>query len=261
MTTTTTTTASTARRFDGKVVLVTGAASGIGRATAQRFASEGGRVVCADVNEAGLAETVAAITAADGVASAVRCDVSDPASAANAVAQTIARHERLNVLASVAGIGGFQRTTEATFEQWQRIIGVNLTGTFLMCQQALPHLLQTKGAIVTTASVAGLKSHPYAAAYCASKGGVVMLTRALAVEYVRKGVRVNCVCPGGVETPLLSQFRLPEGGSQAALMRISPLMDRMARPAEIASAIAYLASDEAAYVTGTELVVDGGMIA
>jgi NAD(P)-dependent dehydrogenase (short-subunit alcohol dehydrogenase family) len=247
------------RRFEGKVVLVTGGASGIGKATALRFGSEGASVAVADRNLEGANATAAAIREAGGDAIGVACDVADASSAKAAVATTVQRYGRLHVLASVAGVGGFARTLDETIEHWNQLIAVNLTGTFQMCQFALPHLLDTKGNIVTTASTAGLKSHPYAAAYCASKGGVVMLTKALAVEYARKGVRVNCVCPGGVATPILEQFQLPPGGSQAQLMRIAPLIDRMGRPEEIAASIAFLASDEASYVNGSIFVVDGAM--
>ncbi len=247
------------RRFEEKVVLVTGAASGIGKATALRFGAEGGRVVCTDRNEDGALATAAAIREAGGDALGLACDVSNPASAAAAVAQTIERYGKLHVLASVAGIGGFRLTANETFEGWSQMIAVNLTGTFLMCQQALPHILASKGSIITVASIAGLKSHPYAAAYCASKGGVVMLTKALAVEYARKGIRINCVCPGGVETPIIQQFAPPEGGSMKQIMRIAPLLDRMGTPNEIAGTIAFLASDDATYINGSTVVVDGAM--
>jgi meso-butanediol dehydrogenase/(S,S)-butanediol dehydrogenase/diacetyl reductase len=249
------------KRFEGKVALVTGAASGIGLATAERLAAEGASVVCVDVNESGAAAAADKIRAAGGEATATACDVSDEGSVTSTVHATVARYGGLHVLANVAGIGGFKRTLDLTLADWNRFLAVNLTGPFLMCQKALPHLLKVKGSIVNTGSVAGIKSHPYAAGYCASKGGVVMLTKALAVEYARKGVRVNCVCPGGVETPLLQQFQLPPGGSPQQLVRISPLMDRMATPGEVASAIAYLSSDEASYINGSILVVDGAMTA
>jgi NAD(P)-dependent dehydrogenase (short-subunit alcohol dehydrogenase family) len=247
-------------RFDGRSVFVSGAASGIGRATAERFGREGGRVVCADVNVTAAEETAATIRAAGGDAFAVPCDVTSPAAVTEAIAETVRRHGGLHVLANVAGIGFFRRTTETTLEEWDRMIAVNLTGQFLTCKEAIPHVLKTKGVIVNTGSVAGLKSHPYSAAYCASKGGVVQLTRALAVEYGRKDVRINCVCPGGVETPLIGQFTLPEGVSQAALGRIMPL-GRMGKPEEVAGTIAFLASDDATYINGATIVVDGGMIA
>jgi NAD(P)-dependent dehydrogenase (short-subunit alcohol dehydrogenase family) len=248
------------RRFEGRSIFVSGAASGIGRATAERFGKEGGRVVCADVNLPGAEETATTIRAAGGDAFALPCDVTSPGAVTEAIAETVRRHGGLYALANVAGYGFFRRTTETTLDEWNRMIAVNLTGQFLTCKEAIPHVLKAKGAIVNTASVAGLKSHPYSAAYCASKGGVVQLTRALAVEYGRKDVRINCVCPGGVETPLISKFTLPEGVSQAALTRIMPL-GRMGKPDEVAGTIAFLASDDAAYVNGATIVVDGGMIA
>jgi len=247
-------------RFEGRTILITGAGSGIGQATARRFGAEGGRVFCADVNVDAAEQTAASIREQGGEAMAARCDVSDPAEVARTVDAAVARWGGLHVLANIAGIGGFRRTTEVTFEEWSRVLGVNLTGQFLTCQRALPHILEAKGAIINTASVAGLKSHPYSAAYCASKGGVVMLTRALAVEYGRKGVRINCLCPGGIETPMLAQFQLPEGVPQAALMRIAPL-GRHGQASEVAGTIAFLASDDASYINGAAIVVDGGMIA
>ena len=248
------------RRFEDRSVFVTGAASGIGRATAEHFGEEGGRVVCGDVDVKGAEETAGMIRAAGGDAVALPCDVTNPGAVTEAIAEAVRRHGGLHVLANVAGIGFFRRTTETTLDEWNRMIAVNLTGQFLTCKAAIPHILATRGAIVNTASVAGLKSHPYSAAYCASKGGVVQLTRALAVEYGRKDVRVNCVCPGGVETPLIAQFNLPDGVSQQALTRIMPL-GRMGQPREVAATIAFLSSDEAAYINGTTIVVDGGMIA
>jgi NAD(P)-dependent dehydrogenase (short-subunit alcohol dehydrogenase family) len=247
-------------RFDGRSIFVTGAGSGIGRATAERFGKEGGRVVCADVNLPGAEQTAATIQAAGGEAVALPCDVTSPGAVNEAIAEAVRRHGGLHVLANVAGIGFFRRTTETTLEEWNRMIAVNLTGQFLTCKEAIPHILKTRGAIINTASVAGVKSHPYSAAYCASKGGVVQLTRALAVEYGRKDVRINCICPGGIETPLIGQFNLPEGVSQAALTRIMPL-GRMGKPEEVAGTIAFLASDDAMYVNGATIVVDGGMIA
>jgi NAD(P)-dependent dehydrogenase (short-subunit alcohol dehydrogenase family) len=248
------------RRFDGRSIFVSGAASGIGRATAEQFAKEGGRVICGDIDAKGAEETAGAIRAGGGDAVAVPCDVTNPGAVSEAIAEAVRRNGGLHVLANVAGIGFFRRTTETTLDEWNRMIAVNLTGQFLTCKEAIPHILKTKGAIVNTASVAGLKSHPYSAAYCASKGGVVQLTRALAVEYGRKDVRINCICPGGVETPLIAKFKLPDGVSQEALTRIMPL-GRMGKPHEVAATIAFLSSDEATYINGATIVVDGGMIA
>ncbi len=248
------------KRFEGRAIFVTGAASGIGQSTAEQFGKEGGRVVCADVDVIGAEKTAETVRAAGGDAVAVPCDVTNPSAITEAIGEAVRRYGALHVLANVAGIGFFRRTTETTLDEWNRMIAVNLTGQFLTCREALPHILKAKGAIVNTASVAGLKSHPYSAAYCASKGGVVQLTRALAVEYGRKDVRINCVCPGGVETPLIGKFTLPEGVSQEALAKIMPL-GRMGKPHEVAATIAFLASDEATYINGAAIVVDGGMIA
>jgi NAD(P)-dependent dehydrogenase (short-subunit alcohol dehydrogenase family) len=248
------------KRFDGRGILITGAASGIGHAAALGFGAEGGRVLCVDRDVEGAERTAAAIREAGGDAAAHRCDVSDPVQVVAAVDAAVERFKGLHVLCNVAGIGGFRRTTEVTLEEWGRVLAVNLTAQFVACQRAIPHILASKGAIVNTASVAGLKSHPYSAAYCASKGGVVMLTKALAAEYGRKGIRINCLCPGGIETPMLSQWTLPEGVAQAALMRIAPL-GRHGKAEEVAGAILFLASDDATYVNGATLVVDGGMIA
>ncbi len=248
------------KRFEHRSIFVSGAASGIGRATAEQFGKEGGRVACADIDTAGAEKTAGAIRAAGGDAFALACDVTKPAAVTEAIAETVRRSGELHVLANVAGIGFFRRTTETTLDEWSQMIAVNLTGQFLMCKEAIPYLLKTRGAIVNTASVAGLKSHPYSAAYCASKGGVVQLTRALAVEYGRKEVRVNCICPGGIETPLIAKFTLPEGVSPEALTRIMPL-GRMGQPHEVAATIAFLSSDDASYINGATIVVDGGMIA
>jgi NAD(P)-dependent dehydrogenase (short-subunit alcohol dehydrogenase family) len=217
-------------------------------------------VSCVDIDAAAAERTAAAVREAGGEAAAFACDVSDPDAVLRTVDAAVARWGGLHALANVAGIGGFRRTAEVTVAEWRRVLGVNLDGTFFMCQHALPHLVATRGAVVNTASVAGLKSHPYCAAYCASKGGVVLLTKALAVEFGRKDVRVNCLCPGGIDTPMLAQWQLPEGVPQAALMRIAPL-GRHGRADEVAATIAFLASDDASYVNGATIVVDGGMIA
>ena len=247
------------RRFEGRAMIVTGAASGIGKATAERLGSEGARVACADVNVEGAEATAEAIRKAGSEAYSARCDISAEANVEALIAGAVARFGKLDAVANVAGIGRFSRTTETTLDEWNRFIGINLTGTFLMCKAALPHILASKGAIVNVASVAGIKSHPYSAAYCASKGGVVMLTRALAAEYGRKDVRINCLAPGGIETPLIGSFsQLPTGVSPQALMRIAPL-GRMGRPEEIAGTIAFLCSEDATYINGAVIVVDGGM--
>ena len=245
-------------RFDGRVAVVTGAGSGLGRATALRFAQEGASVACLDIVEDGAEKTAAEIAEAGGTARAVRVDVSDPGSVRDAV-ESAASLGRPQHLVNCAGIGRFAHTTEMPFEDWQRIIGVNLTGTFLMCQATLPHLLDGGGAIVNIASNAGLMGQPYSAAYCASKAGVVNLTKALAVEFLTRNVRVNCVAPGGIDTPLQNSFaQFPEGVNWKEFRKfMSPLGN--STPEEIASTIAYISCDEARYIVGAVLSVDGGL--
>jgi len=157
-----------------------------------------------------------------------------------------------------AGIGKFAHSHELPFEDWSRIIGVNLTGTFLMAQATLPYLLEGGGNIVNVASTAGLMGQPYSAPYCASKGGVVQLTRSLADEYLSRGVRVNAVAPGGMETPMLESFQLPEGADPDKILKLmTPL--GAAKPEEVATVIAFLASEQGRYVTGSIYPIDGGL--
>ena len=203
-------------RYAGKAVLVTGAASGIGRAAAERLAAEGARVLCADLNEAAVKEAADAIQKAGGDATAGTCDVSDPEACRSIVADAVAAFGHLDVLCNVAGVGLHEHATRIAVEQWNRVIAVNLSGTFFTCQAAIPHLLETQGNIVNTASSAGLMGVAYTSAYAASKGGVVMLTKELAVEYGRRGLRVNCICPGGVDTPLARGFVPPEDADAIA---------------------------------------------
>jgi meso-butanediol dehydrogenase / (S,S)-butanediol dehydrogenase / diacetyl reductase len=230
------------KRFEGKVALVTGAGSGIGQATARRLAEEGGTVVGLDLAGAELT-----------------CDVADEAAVAEAVAEVIARHDRLDVLCNVAGILRADHTHELALADWERILRVNLTGTFLMCRAALPHLLRSKGCIVNTSSTAALGSHPWMAAYAASKGGILSLTRTIAVEYVKQGLRANCVCPGGIATPLHGQFRMPRKADPDLLRGAMPLVPYVG-PEHAASVIAFLASDDARYINGVEIRADGGAL-
>jgi meso-butanediol dehydrogenase/(S,S)-butanediol dehydrogenase/diacetyl reductase len=233
-------------RFGGKVALVSGAASGIGKAVAERLSAEGAEVVGADVAEV------------DG---GVRCDVRDPEACASAVATVIERHGKLDVLANVAGVGGSFITKDMPVDDWRRIIDINLTGTFQLTQAALPALLESRGAVVNLASVSGIRATPYNAAYCASKGGVVMFTKSLGLELAKTGVRVNAVCPAGVETPLIANFQLPAGGDESLQARLANPLGRLLQPAEVAAAVAYLASDDASGITGTTLAIDGAATA
>lgn len=246
---------------DNRVAIVTGAASGIGRAAALRYAADGLSVMCFDLDEAGLRETVAAVEAAGGTAIMTAGDVGDEATVASVVANTVEQYGSLDVLANVAGIGHFSRSHEESLEWWDRILRVNLTGTFLMCRAALPHLIETKGAIVNVASIAGQAGHAYGAAYSASKGGVIALTRTLACEYATRGVRINAICPGGVTTPIVNSFEMPDDAEEQLLVRIFPLNGQMIEPSEIADTIAFLSSEAVRNMTGSILNHDGGTVA
>jgi len=243
-------------RYAGRVVLVTGAGSGIGRATVHRLVDEGATVVAADLSTDGLAVTAKDAARPESVIPFVG-DVSDPAFGPAAVAAAL-EHGRLDTVVNSAGILRFEHSHEVTLESWNQILAVNLTGTFLTCQAALPALLAGGGgAIVNVASTAALAAHPWAVAYSASKGGVLALTRTLAIEYAAQGLRANAVCPGSIDTPITAAFTLPEGADGKLVRRImSPV--GMGDPATVAAAIAYLGSDDATHVNGADLRIDGG---
>jgi meso-butanediol dehydrogenase / (S,S)-butanediol dehydrogenase / diacetyl reductase len=249
-------------RFEQKVVLVTGAASGIGQATVERLASEGATLACLDV-QADAVEAVAAAARATGVdARAWVCDVSDEAAVERVVAEVVEAFGRLDVLCNIAGIMRTSHSAEVPREQWDLVLGVNLTGTFLVTRACLPHLLETKGNIVMAASTSSLSGHPYMLAYAASKGGIMAMTYTLAVEYARRGLRVNAVAPGGIETPLhaATGTMLPPDSDWSLFDRISPV-DKNRGPETVASTIAFLASDDAAHVNGEYVRVDGATLA
>lgn len=243
-------------QFDGRAAVVTGAGSGLGRATAIQLAAEGAVVACLDIVTDAVEKTAAEI---GGKAKAYTADVSDPKSVRAAVDGAAADLGRVELVFNCAGIGRFSHSEETPFEEWQKIIAVNLTGTFLVSQAALPYLLDGGGSIVNIASNAGLMGQPYSAAYCASKGGVVNLTKSLADEFLKRGVRVNAIAPGGIETPLQDEFtKMPEGVSWKEFRKvISPLGN--SQPEEIANIAIFVASDACRYMTGSIVSVDGGL--
>lgn len=248
------------QRFADRSVLVTGAGSGIGRATAERLAQEGAALTISDVNAEGLEQTAEACRATGAAVRAVTSDVSDESAVVDLVAGAVAEHGRLDVLVNVAGILQFKDFRLTTLEDFQRIIGVNLTGTFLACREAMPHLLESSGNLVNITSTAALAGHPWTSSYSASKGGVLALTLTLAVEFGKQGVRCNAVAPGSINTPIQNAFELPEGADAKLLRRIMPL-DQMRGPECVAGVVAFLGSDDAAHVNGEVVRVDGGTLA
>jgi NAD(P)-dependent dehydrogenase (short-subunit alcohol dehydrogenase family) len=247
-------------RFVGRAALVTGGASGIGRATVLRLAGEGADVFAVDVNAESLAGVRDQSAGLSGSVTVRVGDVSTEVGVKAMVADAVAHLGRLEVVANVAGVLSFSHTHELALEEWDRLLAVNLTGTFLVCREALPHLLAGRGCIVNLASTAAHKGQPWASAYAASKGGVLALTRALAVEYAAQGVRVNSISPGAIDTPITAAFHLPEGADISLINRVTPI-GKFGTPEGIAAAIAYVASDEASHMNGADLLIDGATLA
>lgn len=245
-------------RFSGKRVVVTGAASGIGRATARLFAAEGAELTIADINEAGLAETAGMI---GGTPLVVPYDAADWDSCRALIASAAARGG-IDVLANIAGMLNWGPTLDFDEARFEKIIRVNLTSVYCLCRAALPHLIETRGNIVNTASTAALQGIAYTVAYAASKHGVMGVTKSLAIEFASKGVRVNAVAPGFVDTPM-GNSTPPEGEVDWSLvMRNAPkLVEGTCAPSDIADTIAFMASDQARKMTGTIINVDGGQLA
>jgi meso-butanediol dehydrogenase / (S,S)-butanediol dehydrogenase / diacetyl reductase len=249
-------------RFTDRVVFLTGAGSGIGRAAASLFAAEGATVFAADVDGDGLQGTLAAIRQAGGAAEGAVCDVSRMASVQEAVEQALQRCGGLDVLVNAAGVGKTARLEEIDVAEWQRVIGVNLNGPFHTTKAALAPLLERRGNIVNVASIAGLRGQAYNSHYCASKAGLLNFTRSVALEYASRGLRANCVCPGGVNTPLIQHFvPRPDFEPQLVAYYMPPVPQRLMPPEDLAGVILFLASDAAHMINGAALVVDGGTLA
>ncbi|MGA6972171.1 MAG: SDR family NAD(P)-dependent oxidoreductase [Candidatus Binatus sp.] len=249
-------------RLKGKVALITGGGSGMGRAASLLFAREGAKVAAIDVTEASAAETARMIKAAGGEAISLRADVSDSEDARAMVEETVRAFGGLDVLYNNAGIEGESGfIAQLAEEAFDRVIAINLRGVWLGMKYALPRIVERGGgAIINTASVAGIVGIKGASAYCAAKAGVIAMTRVAALEYGRYNVRVNCICPGVIQTPMVDRIAGP-GGVKPRFIERSSVFNRVGNADEIAHTALFLASDEAPFATGAPFIIDGGWVA
>jgi NAD(P)-dependent dehydrogenase (short-subunit alcohol dehydrogenase family) len=244
-------------RFTGKVALVTGASSGLGAATALRLAAEGAQVFGIARNIDGLRNTEQRAQNTEGILTTMSIDVSQPLQCAQAVRACVAHYGRLDALINVAGRHDFRHTPSVTEQQWLHDLAVNLNGPFFLAQAAIPHLLEAHGNIVNVASIAGLQGQPYSAAYCSAKHGLLGLTKALAMEYMKTPLRVNAIVPGGMDTPQVTNIQIPPDADFDLIMRTGAPRGLM-HVDDVAALIAFLASDEAKAVHGSIQVIDNG---
>jgi NAD(P)-dependent dehydrogenase (short-subunit alcohol dehydrogenase family) len=247
-------------KLTGRVAVITGSASGIGRASAREFAKEGAQVVVADINMAGAQETVQQIQAAGGMALAVKTDVSVPESVQALVEQTLQSFGRINVLFNNAAIQVNKTVEDTTVEEWNREIGINLGGVFLCSKFLIPHLRKTRGCIVNMASVNGFFVEPFCAGYCATKGAIIALTKAMAIDHGKDGIRVNCICPGYIDAGLAWEYFEVQPNPAEARAAAGKLhaLGRVGQPEEVGRLAVFLASDDASFMTGSSVVVSGG---
>ena len=247
-------------KLENRVAVITGAGSGIGRASALEFAREGARVVVADLNLAGALETARQIKAGGGQAIAVETDVALPESVQTLVAQTLEAFSQVHVLLNNAAIQVNKTVEDTTVEEWNREINVNLGGVFLCSKFFLPHLRRTRGCIINMSSVNGLFVEPMCAGYCATKAAIIGLTKAMAIDHGKEGIRVNCICPGYIDAGLAWGYfeaQPDPAAARAAAGKLHALW-RIGRPEEVGRVAVFLASDEASFMTGSAVVVDGG---
>lgn len=247
-------------KLENRVAVITGAGSGIGRASALEFAREGARVVVADLNLAGALETVRQIEADGGQALAVETDVARPESVQTLVAQTLEAFSQVHVLLNNAAIQINKTVEDTTVEEWNREINVNLGGVFLCSKFFLPHLRRTRGCIINMSSVNGFFVEPRCAGYCATKAAIIGLTKAMAIDHGKEGIRVNCICPGYIDAGLAWGYFEAQPDPAAARSAAGKLhaLWRIGRPEEVGRVAVFLASDEASFMTGSAVVVDGG---
>lgn len=256
-------------RLHGRVSLITGAASGIGRAIATAHAEEGAKVILADRQENLVNEVATTLRARDLATQAVHLDVTDPASVTASVAEATGHFGPPTILVNAAGVSGRGNAMDTGIEEWNRVMAVNITGVWLMCREALPGMVAAgEGSIVNIASVAAIVSPPNAVAYAVSKGGVAMLTKSIALDFARRGVRANAICPGTVPTPLVTDHYIKGGQATAETMdqglektKLHYPMRRLGRAEEIAALSVYLsAPEESGFMTGSVIPIDGGLI-
>ncbi len=246
-------------RTRDKVAVITGGASGIGAASARLLGREGARVAILDINGEGAATVAGSIREGGGQALEIRCDVSQDGEVADAMRRVVEAYGRLDVLVNNAGVAIRRPAGELAVEEWDRVIDVNLTGVFLCSRHALPHFPPGGGSIIHMASVAGITGIRNRAVYCAAKGALVALGRNMALDYASRGIRVNCICPGFVKTPLIAPL-MKDPERLARITAMHPL-GRLGEPEDIANAVLFLASDESAWMTAQTLIVDGGFAA
>jgi meso-butanediol dehydrogenase / (S,S)-butanediol dehydrogenase / diacetyl reductase len=247
-------------RFNGKVAFITGAAGGMGRAISQRLASEGATVVGADLDAAGLKETAGSIAEAGGRFEPVELDVSSPAACRQAIDDCVAAQGRLDILGNVAGISRAEHVTDVTVERYRQMMAVNVDGCFFLAQAAIPHLLETDGSLINIASNAGLMGQAYTVVYCMTKGAIVQMTRALAMEYVKTGLRVNAIAPAGTVTGMTANFEIPADIDPQLMFMYSGFRG-MNDASEVGALFAFLASDECEGIHGAIVSADRGVTA
>jgi NAD(P)-dependent dehydrogenase (short-subunit alcohol dehydrogenase family) len=252
-------------KLTGRVGLLTGTATGIGRTGAMRFAEEGASLVTMDADRERGSDTAAAIISAGGVATFVPGDVSVAADVQRAVQTAVATYGKLDLVWSNAGIGVYKTVPDTDEEEWDRIVDVNLKGSFLVCKYAIPHMVEAGGGtIVLTGSINSFDGAPAWAAYCATKGGILMLTKAMAIDHASQNIRVNCVCPGSVDTALQEKWLRNRSGGEdydaaVAADKAAHLLNRYATALEVSNAALFLSSEDSSFTTGSALLVDGGL--